>query len=462
MKKLLAPLVVLLLVIGCADREADRENVSTLGGGTDLVDDGATRTHLIVQGREKDSVQFYVDGKPYGNVEKLEPFEMTVDETTLAAGEHSTEAVAKQGRITYTVGTETLMVGAPPSEPGPTHDPADNTMFARQGYGASTKGGAGGKLYEVKDLAGLKAALSASGPRIIRQVVGTPILTDGPLELRNPNVTIENLFVYNAPGNSAHTLEIETHDVIVTNSRLYNPVQEQKDVVSIKQGAYNILVERSTILFGADESVNSWYDAHDITFSWNIIAYPLNFDAHGYGPLFGAADRNGRDVSFHHNLISTSRYRNPKADILGGFSMWNNVIYNSGQDSNTLLEPNASGEFYAAVVGNYYKSGPNSGVTAAITLKEHGDVYVSGNLQDGAPARTDSESGVRLLGSIPAGLPPMTITSAERAYEEVLHFAGANFAERDAITSQLIEDVIQGTSRVPAGRWVNTPADIGF
>lgn len=350
----------------------------------------------------------------------------------------------------------------PAPEPDPDPQPAPDPIFQREGFGADTVGGTGGQVYEVSNLTELEAAINASGPRIIRQVVDTPILTDGSLELRNPYVTLENLFVYNAPGVGEHTLEINTHDVIVTNSRLYNPVQAQKDVVSIKAGAYNILIERSTILFGADESVNSWYDAHDITFAWNIIAYPLNYADHGYGPLFGAADRNGRNVSFHHNLISTSRYRNPKVDLLGGFSMWNNVIYNSGQDSNTLLQPNASGDFYAAVVNNYYKNGPNSGATYAITAEEHGDVYVAGNMQDGGAARVDIGAGVSLTNSVPAPLPPMTPTSAEQAYQDVLAYAGADHDDRDDITRQLIDDVRNGTSRVPAGRWVDTPSDVGF
>ena len=342
-------------------------------------------------------------------------------------------------------------------------EPAD-PIFERQGYGADTRGGEGGKIYEVRDLNSLKTALAATGPRIIRQTTSEPILTDTSLEIRNPYVTLENLYVYNEPGAEDHTLAISTHDVIITNSRLYNPVQAQKDVVSIKKGAYNILFERSTILFGGDETVNSWYDAHDITFAWNIIAYPLDYDDHGYGPLFGAADRNGRNVAFHHNLISTSRYRNPKADILGGFLMWNNVIYNC--DSMTLLQPNAPGDFLAVLRGNYYKSGPQTGDRRPIEAEEHGDLYLSGNTFDGRAvgwSDIEVEGDVRQLSSLPSGLPEMTVTSAERAYKDVLTYAGANYNARSSLVKQIVKDVRNGGSQVPAGQgWIHSPSDVGF
>ena len=345
-------------------------------------------------------------------------------------------------------------------EPPPT---PENDLFRREGYGADTTGGAGGMIYEVSTLQELENAIAQSGPRIVRQVSSDPILTTSSLEVREPNITLENLYVYNAAGNTDHTVRISTHDVIVRNSRIYNPVLTDKDVVSIVSGAYDVFFERNTLLFGSDETINTWYDVHRVTFAWNIIGYPLNHDQHGYGPLFGAADRNGRDVSFHHNLITTSRYRNPKVDLLGGFSMWNNVIYNCGDASNTLLQPNAPGDFYAAVVGNYYKEGPNSNAVTAITAEEHGSVYVADNVQDGSAATVEISGSVTSASAVPSQLPPMTVSSAQQAYQDVLDFAGANYDNRDALTLQIITDVQQGTSPISGkGNWVNHPDDVNF
>ena len=350
----------------------------------------------------------------------------------------------------------------PPIEPPPIDPPPTQPIFKREGYGSTTTGGEGGPVYPVTDERTLREAVAASGHRIIRQMTPIPILTTSTVTIRNPHVTLENLNIYNAPGQEHHTLQVSgAHDVIVSNSRISNPEKGQRDVIQIRDGGHNILVERCTLMFGDDEIVNSWDSSHDITFAWNIIAYPLNHANHGYGPLFGAADRGGGNISFHHNLLSTSRYRNPKLDILGGFSMWNNVIYNCGEDTNTLWEPNDGmpGDAWGTIENNVYLEGPNSGKTTAILLRQHGIVHVDGNEQDGHPAGI---YGLTPADARPNDLPPMTVTDLTLARAEVLEFAGAKHETRNQYETQIIRDARDRTSRVPAGRWVNTPADVGW
>ena len=352
---------------------------------------------------------------------------------------------------------------------GDAQPPDAPPFLVREGFGADTVGGSGGTLYEVATFAELRAAIEAPEPRIIRQITSEGIAVVAPLEVLNPYVTLENLVLYNAPSHGWHTLAIRAHDVIVTNGRFFNPVETQHDVITIghrSHAVHDVLVERSTIMFGSDESVNTWYETYDVTFAWNVIAYPLNWDMHGYGPLFGASQTGGKDMSFHHNLVTTSRYRNPKANLLGTFQMWNNVIYNCGEDSLTLFEPVADGDFDAIVEGNVFKSGPDTRATEAVSAREHGEIYLVGNQMDGrAIGWVDIEAtgAVSQIFTVPPGLPAATVQDASAAYERVLRYAGAHPESRLPIEIEVIGDVRAGRSRVPPGQgWIEHASDVGF
>ena len=337
--------------------------------------------------------------------------------------------------------------------------PPSTDIFVRQGYAADIAGGTGGKVYQVKTYADYKAALAATSPKIIRQVVDTPIELPERVTYRGKDTTFENLFL--SAKADTHTLELAGSNIIVTGSRLYNPTTFQRDVVTIPAGAHDVLIEFSTLLFGADESFNSW-NSWNINLAWCVIAYPLDHAAHGYGPLFGDSDRGGKNVTLHHCLLHTIRYRAPLVKLQGGYQQINNVIYNCGADSATLIREGGADTFKAVVLDNVYKHGPNSnqGITD-IRIEPAGLVQVEGNVritsQGLLPAKVSH--GATVAKTTPTGLPEIKYrTTASQAYEDVLNHAGG---PRDKTLLGIIDHVRKGTSPV-SGRWVHSPADVGL
>src|SRR5689334_6751231 len=110
------------------------------------------------------------------------------------------------------IGTQGLfgVVGPLPAFPGAT------------GYGSATPGGRGGRVIEVTNLndsgaGSLRAALTASGPRVVVFRIGGTIKITSNLVISNPYITIAG---QTAPGGGIAIIGgkgfwITTHDVIV-------------------------------------------------------------------------------------------------------------------------------------------------------------------------------------------------------------------------------------------------------
>ncbi len=264
-----------------------------------------------------------------------------------------------------------------------------------QGWAKHTPGGRGGEIIRVTNLdndgeGSLRAALEASGPRIVVFEVG------GVIDLDKRSIRIEEPFVTIA-GQTAPSpgitlirggLQVQTHDVIVQHLRI-RPGSAgggpgagwDFDAISVF-GGWQIIVDHCSLTWGTDENLSAsgkrfvgdtpkdWGQAaaHRVTFSNNIIAEGL---AHSTHPKFehskgSLIHDHVNDLLIIGNLYAHNVERSPlfKGGVSG--TLVNNFIYDPGQRAIhynlAALEwagvPYVNGRVTA--VGNVMRLGPSS------------------------------------------------------------------------------------------------------
>ncbi len=244
-----------------------------------------------------------------------------------------------------------------------------------EGGGALSKGGRGGRIIEVTNLnndgsGSLRAAIDASGPRIIIFRVSGIIELDSSLNIRNPFITIAGHtapaggILINGKNVDGATLVINSHDVIIRYLRIRNGVgggTTEDDTIGIQAG-YNIIVDHCSVSWSTDENLSTWAWRHDkwgeprnITWSYNLVAEGiLN---HSKAMLTGAstgeeADKM-TDIDIHHNMFIHHYDRNPFVKHKSG-RIVNNLAYNwSGYGLAT------NGGVHMDIIGNLFVAGPN-------------------------------------------------------------------------------------------------------
>lgn len=360
-----------------------------------------------------------------------------------------------------------------------------------EGFGAMSVGGRGGRVIEVTNLndsgpGSLRAAIDASGPRIvIFQTGGTIVLMSG-LKITNPYITIAG---QTAPGggitlknHSTHqlsSLQIWTHDVIIRYLR-FRPgpgdnISGNTDSLEIRDG-HNIIIDHTSISWSVDEAFSTWSEnsepgkIYDVTMQWSIISEALRNSvhpsgAHSMGALLG---RKTTGVSLHHNLMAHNDERNPR--IKGGsFDIVNNVVYNFGEYAAWFTNTNAP--LRANYVANYIKPGLNSNTSRpGVVLPASGDIelYVQGNIDHYRVNDTIDDwlsvgkwSGPNDITRYAQILnrhefPIVTTTSALEAYDQVLAGAGVTVPIRDTVDQRIVDDVINGTGTI-----IDDPSQVG-
>ena len=373
-----------------------------------------------------------------------------------------------------------------------------------EGFGAYSVGGRGGAVIEVTNLddsgpGSLRAAIDASGPRIVVFRVSGTIGLVPSLVIRNPYITIAG---QTAPGGGitlrdlrAETdplLAIQTHDVVVRYLTWRAGPPAAGDAVGIiadhAHDTYNIVVDHNSMSWGIDQVFATWYDVHDITIQWNIFYEALNCSlhpkgCHSKGPMLGSyasderKDKPGAyNISFHHNLMAHNGERNPLVKTSGVCDVVNNVVYNPfgtfshvDMDSQLTMLP-------VNYVGNYFKPGPNTtpgkyGIRAINPGSPGTEIYVQGNI---GPHRMTSNlpeidivdpNSRQYVVSIRHPAAAVTTTTAFQAYDQVLAEAGANkglscdgtfFSRQDAIDARIVNDVKNGTGKI-----IDDPSQVG-
>ena len=345
-----------------------------------------------------------------------------------------------------------------------------------EGYGKYTVGGRGGTVYEVTNLndsgpGSLRAAVTASGPRIVVFRVSGTITLNSDLKISNPYITIAG---QTAPGDGIclrkYSLVLNTgvKEVIIRyiRVRLGNESGGESDAVS-GRGCSNVILDHVSASWSVDETM-SVYFCENITIQWSMIAESL-FNSnhpkgvHGFGGIWGS-----NNSTSHHNLIAHHSSRNPRISSgCGNFDYRNNVVYNWGYNSTYGGEDQQVGDaahYFSKInmVANYYKPGPATtpgGISYRLTnpsfrtlVSDYGDWYLSDNIMEGNTAvTTDNWNGgvqpsggsgdiqyLKLANPWPAM--PFNQQTATDAYYSVLDNVGATLPKRDPVDTHIVHD----------------------
>jgi pectate lyase len=219
-----------------------------------------------------------------------------------------------------------------------------------EGFGCGTPGGRGGQVITVTNLndagaGSLRAALESGGRRfVVFEVSGTidvreQIVVDDPyLTVAGQTAPGGGITLKAADGNVSGLIDIRTHDVVIRYMRFRTGAPpsvtgENLDGVNIWEDGHDVVIDHDSFSWAVDENVSTWDGAHDITFSWNIIAQGLRESTHPDGEhskgllVSGDATEN---ISVHHNLFAHNTARNPQVTSPGLIQVVNNVIYDYG------------------------------------------------------------------------------------------------------------------------------------
>jgi pectate lyase len=371
------------------------------------------------------------------------------------------------------------------------------------GGGMFTSGGRGGKVIAVTNLAdsgpgSLRAAIEATGPRIVVFRVAGIIQLKSALDINHPHITIAG---QSAPGDgiclAGDSLNINTRNVIVRHLRVRRGRPEggqgSDNIGGNPEG--QIIVDHCSTSWGMDESLSLYrymkplvdgsrekHPTKNVTVQWCISSEALNAKNHAFGGTWG-----GEDSTFHHNLFACNTGRNPSIGMGGEFDFRNNVIFNwrhrtmDGGDETSLVN----------VINNYYKPGPatNENMQSTMVRIEERDQYSPGNrLRSGDwyPSTARRPGKWYAAGNVVAGHPEVTANNwrgmrgpeklarvntpfeawpihqqtASAAYESVLAQAGATLPRRDAVDRRVIEIVRSGKPTVRDGI-INDPKEVG-
>ena len=364
-----------------------------------------------------------------------------------------------------------------------------------EGGGMYTTGGRGGRIIRVTNLndsgeGSLRAAVEATGARIVVFDVAGIIDLQSQLKIRNGNLTIAG---QTAPGDGIciknYATVIEADNVIIrfVRFRLGNMVMsgDGEDCIWGRRHS-DIILDHCSMSWSIDECA-SFYGNANFTMQWCILTESLRNSMHdkgnhGYGGIWG-----GENASFHHNMLSNHDSRNPRfdhpeiyenpsdPDRRGNVDYRNNAVYNWGSNSTYGGE---GGHFN--MVANYYRKGPasrdrryfmdaNGIYTSSSTDYGYPYLYLSGNYYYDYPDMT-AQDGVywhddgtntppdpeRLLSaqlplSGPAGQTVYTTThSAADAFARICEVGGASLV-RDAVDERACSDAQSGTASVTDG-----------
>jgi hypothetical protein len=306
----------------------------------------------------------------------------------------------------------TLVLAAGLSHAAETTGPLHPATYVHAGW-AQTTGGQGGKVIRVTTLAAdgpgsLKAALEASGPRIVVFEVGGVIDLGGQsVKLREGRITIAGQTAPD-PGITLvkGELEVFARDVVIQHLSIrpgaYGRAKRSgndHDGLSTGAGAARVIVDHCSFSWATDENLSvggprfngatpdAWREntSHAITYSHNLIYEGLGEAVHVKGEHSKGTlvHDNANRILLLGNVYASNRERN--ALFKGGAwgAMVNNLIYNPGGKAvhyNLIAhewggQPHQVGK--VTLVGNVYRAGPGTAERLPLfTLGGVGDVQL--------------------------------------------------------------------------------------
>lgn len=367
------------------------------------------------------------------------------------------------------------------------------TIFpGAEGFGTKSVGGRGGQLCFVTNTndsgeGSFRSCAEGSGKRIVVFKTGGTIMVEEPIHIDEPYISI---YGQTAPGDGilvrasldsiGPVIRIQTHDVLLQHMRLRAGSSREvtccRDAIAIGRAGnvYNVVLDHNSFTWGTDEILDIWYDTHDITLSYNIIAESLHDNGSnaggpaGRGMLVGST--GAHSISIHHNYIAHSYQRNPLIKTTGIVDISSNLIYHhvtrgaqhddvyGGQKINWVKNR------YVPLVGNansYDDTNVGWGDILMISSNSETAAYFEGNLghhrtdnsqPEWAIAHTswgepyDPALGYHSDSRFPA--PPITETAAEDLETVIPATVGATLPSRSPVDARLINQFTQRQGRL--------------
>ena len=374
------------------------------------------------------------------------------------------------------------------------------------GFGANTRGGAGGKVVHVTNLnpsgpGSLKYAVEEmEGPRIIVFDVGGTIdlSTVGNINFRDEkgsNITIAG---QTAPGNGiqlkGYGISLSNvENVIIRHIRIrIGNVQApgntyQADPIRAS-GVKNVVLDHVSTAWSIDASIG--LEGDNVTISNCLFADMLTYNTpHEKGSHNYVGMIDGNNITYYSNFASGSEQRSIRAGggVSNNIDIRNNVLYNCNHGFDVCNYEVREGYNKFNVVGNFVKPGPQSKNFPASRVfkgREYSSgimFYAENNLDLGNMTNDDAKDYskrlqfFRFTGGIstyelpdgpfnlkdyeedrtnekyatvvnyPFPGPAILTRTPQEAYQYVLENAGATKPKRDSLDQSYIEEAITGT-----------------
>lgn len=369
-------------------------------------------------------------------------------------------------------------------QPPITATPSAEAFAGATGFGAVSRGGRGGRVIPVTTLAddgpgSLRAAVEATGPRIVTFGIAGTIALAKPLRIREGRITIAG---QTAPGDGIclrnQPIEIGVWDdrtatarpcdeVIIRHLRI-RPGDAGPDGnggnhvngLSITAGS-RIIIDHCSISWTGNKALRTGLadKPHDlvrqVTIQDCLIAEALHATT-GQGPRGFAALMGGTDVSMHRNVFAHVYSYAPKPCGDGVFDFRNNLVYNWVHKGCGYLN-DAADSLLLNYFGNQLRTGPDSppetmGFRSMVGVQPigvHDVAFVrrSGTVNSNIPALMVSTTGQRLTSRAhPA--PAFPLAPARSLAEVLLPTVGACRPRRDAVDARICAEVLAQTGRV--------------
>lgn len=386
-----------------------------------------------------------------------------------------------------------------------------------EGFGAAASGGRGGDVLIVTNLdasgaGSLQWALDQPGPRIV--VFRTSGVIEGDVEIPHGDVTIAG---QTAPGAgitinghlyTPYDPDNPTSNIIIRHLRVRPPDPDgewpasQHDAIQFST-THTVILDHVDASHGADETIDFWGGAHNITVQWSMISYPIHDPGNGWTHHKGLINHRacidsdacspgsllGGRISILNNVFAHARNRTPALST-GPAEVIGNVIYNGREGFVHHNIVGGAGESIDTVgdfnfIANHYIEGPSAAIAPLWFDPENSDTPIPtryfvwdnrvedpgrfvGRLDN--PYTTPGFDGLYSFACCGiassqfnateaydfSGWPdyrPVTVPPAALAYAQVMSRAGAR--PRDIVSRWTVEDIADRS-----GSWGNRrPAD---
>lgn len=365
-----------------------------------------------------------------------------------------------------------------------------------EGFGTTTLAGRGGKVIKVTNLnadgpGSFKAAVSASGPRIVVFEVGGIIDLQGrQIPIRNPYLTIAGQTApYPGITFIKGGISVTAHDVLIKHIKIRPGDNNQPKakgwepdgLTTYGADAYNIVIDHVSATWAVDENLSCSGPRHDgpeatsrnITISNCLIAEALSNSTHTKGEHSKGSLLHDycRNISIVKNIYAHNVDRNPYFKAYANGVVLNNFIYNPGKTAirldyvekewaGTGITPQPSN---ITVIGNLMYQGVDT-IPVNSMISGRGGVFAEDNLAYNlrnlkSPLKGQFvyfDNRVTKLQEKPVWDDSLTVLPASKVYEYTLLHAGAFPKQRDSVDARIIEDIRNGKGKI-----LNSQSEVG-